>query len=67
MRRQRPQWSQLSADQRQLRLHQSLPFVDFIRHLLQLIGQRFFFITLNRHRLLVRQPLGDFIDARRQL
>ncbi len=67
MRRQRPQRPQLPADQRQLRLHQPLPFIDFIRHLLKPIGQGFFLITLNRNRLFARQALGYFVEAGSQV
>ena len=66
MRRQRAQRPKLPADQRQLRLHQSLTLIDFIRHLLQFVGQRFFLIALNRNRGFTRQALGDFVDAVRQ-
>ncbi len=66
MRRQRTQRPQLPADQRQLRLHQSLPFIYLIRHLLQVRGQGFLGIALDRNGLLVGQPRGDLIDARRE-
>ncbi|MNY70389.1 hypothetical protein D3C86_2085120 [compost metagenome] len=46
-----------------MRLHQSLAFIDFVRHLFKRIGQRFLFITLNGNDGFARQPLGDFVDA----
>jgi len=48
--RQGPQRPQLSANQRQLCLHQPLMFIQLFRHLLQGIGQRLFGIAVNRHR-----------------
>ncbi len=47
-------------------MHQPLSFIDLIRHLFQFRRQGLLGIALNRDRLLIRQPSGDLIDARRQ-
>ena len=57
------QRAELTADQRQLGLHQPQVLINVIRHLLQLIGQGFFLIALHWHRQLGAQALGNQVDA----
>ena len=63
MRCQRAQRAELTANQCQLGLHQSLTFIDFFWHLFQRIRQCFLIVTLHGHRLLGRQTLSNLIDA----
>lgn len=54
---------QLSTDQCQLGLHQALMLIQLIGHLLQLIGQGFFGIAVDRYRQARRQAIGDLIET----
>ncbi len=60
---QRAQRPQLTADQRQLCLHQTLYLIDFVRHLFQFGRQGFLGVALDLDGGLVRQSRGDLLDA----